>query len=87
MFTNQFYSFRVAPWIDSNSVIHSGGANGHVLNIIGTGFTNDSTKASAVTCSIGSVACKVLSVTSTAVSVELPPYQIGYENIGKLAID
>ncbi len=34
LFTNQFYSFRVSPWIDTNSVIHSGGVNGHVLNLL-----------------------------------------------------
>jgi hypothetical protein len=87
LFTNQLYSFRVAPWIDTNSVIHSGGANGHVLNLVGTGFTNDMAKSSAVTCNIGTVACKVLSVSSTAVTIELPPYQVGYENLGKLKKD
>jgi hypothetical protein len=44
-------------------------------------------KSSAVTCNIGAATCKVLSVSSTAVTIELPPYQEGYENLGKLAKD
>ena len=85
-FTNIAYNVRIAPFFTTNT-IQTGGAFGHLLAFPGTGFSNNAINLTDFSCSLGLINCKVISNPQGSITIQLPPYQAGYETSGLLPKD
>lgn len=67
--------------------MQSGGTFGHILTFTGTGFSTDPLNLTSFKCRVGTATCQVIANPQGSIRVQLPPYQPGYETLGKLASD